>query len=80
VDTLDTRFKRIVDAIRALPEGDREAVLRRVETEVFDTELDSGSLRTAEQIAEVERRMALPTETVPRERVAALFNKYGHKA
>jgi signal recognition particle receptor subunit beta len=79
MDTLDIRFKRIADAIRTLPEDEREDALRRVEMEVFVTESDSDSLLTAEQIAEAERRMALPTEIVPRERVEALFTKYGHK-
>ena len=75
MDTLDTRFKRIADAIRALDEERRHDVLGAIEMELEIVEGES--LLTDEQIAEVRRRLAGPLEIASKEQVAAVFAKYG---
>jgi hypothetical protein len=77
MDTLDTRFKRIADAIRALDEEEREDVLGAFEDRLFETE--SESLLTPEQIEEVERRLAGPLEIATQDQVDAVFAKHGFR-
>jgi hypothetical protein len=75
MDTLDTRFKRIADAIRALDEPERSDVLGALEKRLFDTE----TLLNPEQLVELDRRLAGPMEMASRDEVEAVFARHSIK-
>ncbi|MBL8559756.1 MAG: hypothetical protein JNM47_13600 [Hyphomonadaceae bacterium] len=70
------KLEKIVADLEALPEGERDRILNVVEGLIEDC-ARSGSLLTAEQAAEVERRLADPDNMiVPDEEVEAFFSRF----
>jgi Mg/Co/Ni transporter MgtE len=69
----EDRLKDVLDAIRALPADARDELVTELEQRV--SELAVPHMRE-EQRAEVKRRLALPRQHVPDEKVRAILRRY----
>jgi hypothetical protein len=71
--TVAEKLSDLIEAVRALPEDSQEAIIHEFADRVADF---TQSHMSEAQVAEVERRLALPRRPVPDERVLEILRKY----